>query len=455
MNNLKTGLALGSSLLMVGGVIAGCGTSNNTTNAANGTGNATSSTTNTATNTTSGGAVNFSNASGTIVWAAPPITQTGLKKTLIAAFEKKYPNIKVTLQQQNNNTDTNKASLTTAISGGSATPDVYMGDVTWPAQFANSQLAMPLDGKLPASFFNRFSKGLVDGATYKGHIYAAPFFADTAFLYYRKDLLQKAGLPVPTSWAQVQSEAETLQKKGLVKYGFVWQGADYEGLTCDFMEYLSDAGGQVLSNGKANINTPQAAKALNFMTGLIKSGVTPKAVDTFQENQSANVFEQGNAAFIRNWTYEWNESQTSSASKVKGKVGVTTLPTFSGGPGYSTVGGWDLYVNPHTKNLPADLAFINWMTGTQAQDILAKQFGELPTNASVANDPSLKSISPVFGLLSKIHFVSRPVQSPNYAKISQAIYSNVNQALSGSISTSTALQNAQQQIQSALSSNGL
>ncbi len=318
MSKWKTGLALGGSLLMVGGVLAGCGTSNNTT------------TTNITGNTTTGGTVNFQNASGTIVWAAPPITHTGLRKTLIAAFEKQYPKIKVILQQQNSDTDTNKASLTTAISGGASTPDVYMGDVTWPAQFANAQLAMPLDGKLPSSFFNRFSKGLVAGATYQGHIYAAPFFADTAFLYYRKDLLKKAGLPVPTSWAQVESEAKTLQQKGLVKYGFVWQGDDYEGLTCDFMEYLTDAGGKVLNNGKADIDTPQAAKALNFMTGLIKSGVTPQAVDTFQENQSANVFEQGNAAFERNWTYEWNESQTSPASKVKGEVGVTTLPTFGG-----------------------------------------------------------------------------------------------------------------------------
>lgn len=440
MNKWKTGLALGGSLLMVGGVLAGCGTSNNTT---------------TNTTGTTGGTTNYKDASGTIVWAAPPITHTGVRKTLIAAFEKQYPNIKVKLQQQSNDTDTNKGSLTTAISGGSATPDVYMGDVTWPAQFANSQLAMPLDSKLPSSFFNRFSSGLVAGATYQGHIYGAPFFADTAFLYYRKDLLQKAGLSVPTSWAQVQSESETLQKKGLVKYGFVWQGDSYEGLTCNFMEYLTDAGGKVLNGNKADINTPQAAKALNFVTGLVKSGVTPKAVDTFQENDAATTFEQGNAAFERNWTYEWNESQTSSSSKVKGKVGVATLPTFSGGAGYSTVGGWDLYINPHSKNVNADLAFIDFMTGSTAQKILATKFGEIPTNASVANDPSLKNISPNFGLLSQIHYVSRPVQSPNYAKISQAIYTNVNQALSGGVSVSTALKNAQSQIQSALSSSGL
>lgn len=446
MGKWKTGLALGGSLLMAGGVLAGCGTSNNT-----------ATTTNTASNTagTSSSSTNYKDAKGTIVWAAPPITHTGLRKTLIAGFEKAYPNIKVQLTDQNSDTDTNKASLTTAITGGATTPDVYMGDVVWPAQFANSQLAMPLDSKLPSSFFDRFSDGLVQGATYKGHIYAAPFFADTAFLFYRKDLLKKANLPVPTSWEQVQQDAKTLQQKGLVKYGFVWQGDSYEGLTCDFMEYLTDAGGKVLDNNKATIDSPQAKKALNFMTGLIQSGVTPKAVDTFQENNSANVFEQGNAAFIRNWTYEWNESQTGKTSKVKGEVGVTTLPTFGGGAGYSTVGGWDLYVNPHTKNLNATLAFIDWMTGPQAQGILAKKYGEIPTNKSVASDPSLQSVSPVFALLSKIQYVSRPVQSPNYAAVSKAIYTNVNQALSGGVSVADALKNAQKQIQTALGSNGL
>ncbi len=449
MRGIKKTAAIAGSVLMVSGLVAGCGSGNST-------GNQTSSQNTTSTKTSSSGVVDFSHASGTIVWAAPPITTgTDLRTALIKQFEKAYPNIHVQLQSQNSNTDTNKASLTTTIGGGSATPDVYLGDVVWPAQFANSQLAMPLNNVLPKDFWSRFSNGLVSGATYKGQIYAAPFFVDSSFLFYRKDLLKKTGLPVPTSWEQVQQEASQLQKSGLVKYGFVWQGASYEGLTCDFTEFLADAGGQVLdSSGKPQLDSAQANKALAFLRGLITSGVSPAAEDTFQEPQAEDVFVQGNAAFMRNWSYSWNDSQSATNSKVVGKVGVTVLPKFGGGAGYSTIGGWDLYVNPHTKNLPAALAFINWMTGTEAQSIMAKQFSEIPANASVAADPSIQSTSPVFKAASQTHYVSRPSQSPNYAQISQAIYTNVNAALAGSDSISDALKKAQQRIESVQSSAG-
>ena len=448
MKRAKKTTTVALTMFAVGGLVAGCGTTNQTTNSTTGNTPSSNATGSNSTNTTgTNGVVDFSKASGTVVWAAPPITHQGLRKTLITEFEKAYPNIKVQLQDQNNNTDTNKASLTTTIGGGSASPDVYMGDVVWPAQFASNQLAMPLNSVLPANFWSRFSSGLVQGATYKGQVYAAPFFADSGFLFYRKDLLAKANLPVPTSWEQVQSEAAQLQKSGAVKYGFVWQGASYEGLTCDFMEYLTDAGGQVLaSNGQPQLDTPQATKALTFMRGLITSGVSPKAEVTFQESQSENVFLQGDAAFQRNWSYVWADSQNTANSKVVGKVGVTVLPTFGGGGGYSTIGGWDLYVNPHSKNVAADLAFLDWMTGTQAQTIMAEQFSEIPTNAAVASDPAVQAKSPIFQIISKTHYVSRPDQSPNYAQISQAIYSNVNAALAGSVSVDSALKSAQQQI---------
>jgi len=448
----KKSVTIGVSLLTLAGILAGCGTGGN--NAA--TTNTTTSTTNTTTAST--GPVDYSKASGTITWAASPITHTGMRQALIDAFEKAYPNIKITLQNQNSDTDTNKASLTTAIGGGSATPDVYLGDVVWPAQFASNQLAMPLNNKLPASFFNRFAGGLVQGATYKKNVYAAPFFVDSGFLFYRKDLLKQANLPVPTTWEQVQQESQTLQQKKLVQYGLVWQGASYEGLTCDFMEYLTDAGGKVFdSSGQPSIDSPQANKALTFMKGLITSGVSPKAEDTFQESQSMNVFSSGNAAFLRNWSYAWSVS-TTKGSNVIGKVGVVPLPTFAssgGGSGYSTIGGWDLYVNPHTANLNASLQFIDWMTGKDAQTLMAEKFGEIPTNAAVQADPQVRALSPVLNIVSQTHYISRPSSSPNYSAVSKAIYTNVNQALAGGMSVSNALKKAQQEIKSAQGNSGL
>ncbi|WP_084171651.1 ABC transporter substrate-binding protein [Alicyclobacillus contaminans] len=441
----KTWWHTGTAVVLGTGLLAGCGgASGNSQGEGNSSGGGNGSS-----------VVDYSHASGQIVFAASPVGNgnQNIIPILVQQFEKSHPDIKVQLVNQSTDTDTNRASLTTQIGGGSATPDVYMGDVVWPAQFAASGLAEPLSKVLPSSFWNRFSNGLVSGATYKGQVYAAPFFVDSSFLYYRKDLLDKAHLPVPTSWEQVQQESEQLQKQGLVKYGFVWQGASYEGLTCDFMEFLTDAGGKVLdSSGKAALDSPEANKALTFMKGLVDSGVSPKSEVTFQEPQAEDAFLQGSAAFLRNWSYAWNDSQNPSTSKVVGKVGVTVLPTFGGGGGYSYVGGWDLYVNPHTKNMAAALAFIDWMTGTEGQKILSQL--EIPTNASVASDPSVQSKNPIYALASKTHYVSRPVQSSNYPQISQAIYTNVNAVLAGSESVADALKKAQQQIAQVQSSGG-
>ena len=107
-------------------------------------------------------------ATANIVWAASPIANVGLRAKLVQMFEATYPNIHVTMVSQPTNTNTNRATLVTEISSGSSTPDVFMGDVIWPAQFGADGLALPLNKYLPSSFFSRFAPGRVAGATYKG-----------------------------------------------------------------------------------------------------------------------------------------------------------------------------------------------------------------------------------------------------------------------------------------------
>src|ERR1700727_1894518 len=208
--------------------------------------------------------------SGSIVWSASPLTGTGAndaRTVLINAFEKQYPGIHVTLVSAPTDTDTKLATLATEISGGSATPDVFMGDVIWPAQFGAHQLAVPLSDYLSSSYWAKFAPGLVQGATYQGKVYGSPLFEDQGFLYYRKDLLSKEHLSVPTTWEQLESDSVTLVHSGAVKYGFVWEGDSYEGLTCDFMEYLADAGGTATNSAftQATLNSPASVQAITFM----------------------------------------------------------------------------------------------------------------------------------------------------------------------------------------------
>jgi trehalose/maltose transport system substrate-binding protein len=441
-----------AAVLAVGALgLAGCSSSSSSS----------SSPTSTSTAVTGAGASTAAGnaTSGSVVWWASPITITKFGDTrtvLINAFEKAYPNIHVTLVSAPTSTDTNRATLATQISGGSATPDVFMGDVIWPAQFGAHQLAVPLSDYLPASYWAQFAPGLVQGATYNGKVYGSPLFEDQGFMYYRKDLLAKEGMTPPTTWEQLESEAKTLVSKGLVKYGFVWQGDSYEGLTCNFMEYLASAGGTATNSNytQATLNTPAADKALTFMRSLITSGVSPAAVTTFQEAQAMNTFNAGDAAFLRNWDYAYANANTPALSKVVGKVGVEPMPAFAGQPtpGYSNIGGWNLYINPHSKNFAADLTFIKFMASPTAQTLLATAASEIPTTTAVRNSPQVIALNPVLAIVGKTKLVPRPAGTPNYPQLSDAIYTNVNAALSGSVSPSAALAAAQSAANTALTS---
>ena len=441
-----------TALVGVVGALGVAGCSSSTSSAAGGSTSAAAGATQSATG---------SATSATIVWSASPIATNSFgdtRTTLITAFEKQYPNIHVTLVSAPTNTDTNRATLATEISGGSATPDVFMGDVIWPAQFGAHQLAVPLSDYLPTSYWTQFAPGLVAGASYKGKVYGSPMFEDQGFMYYRKDLLAKEGMSPPTTWEQLQSEAKTLVSKGLVKYGFVWQGASYEGLTCNFMEYLASAGGTATKSDytTATLDSPAAIKAVTFMRSLVTSGVTPAAITTFQETQAMNTFATGNAAFLRNWDYAYSSATTPATGSLKtSQVGVEPMPAFAGQPtpGYSNIGGWNLYINPHRKNINADLTFLKWMASPTAQGILATKYSEIPTTTAVRNSPSVIALNPVLAIVGKTKLVPRPAGTPNYPALSTAIYTNVNAALAGSQSPSAAMAAAQSQANTALSSS--
>jgi multiple sugar transport system substrate-binding protein len=386
--------------------------------------------------------------SGTITWWANQVTGVNMNAQIVSAFEKLHPNIHIKLVNAPVNTDTNKSTLISQISGGGG-PDVYNGDVIWPAQFAAAGLALDLAKYFDSSFWNTFK-----GATYRGGIYGVPLFSDQGFFYYRKDLLAKAHLPVPTTWEQVQSESKTLQQQGLVKYGMIFQGASYEGLTCNYTEFLADAGGSILNADSTApaIDSPQGVKALTYLRGLITSGVTPAAVTSFQEPQAMNVFQSGDAAFLRNWAYAWGDANDPSVSKVAGKVGVSLPPTFAGqsGSGHSNIGGWNAYINPNSKNISADVTFLKFLASPAAQGIVAHA-SEIPTVQSVRASPAVADMNPVFALLGQSNLVARPSTTKQYATVSQAVYTNVNSALSGAASPAAALTAASSAIKDALS----
>ncbi|HOJ93898.1 MAG TPA: extracellular solute-binding protein, partial [Fervidobacterium nodosum] len=202
-------------------------------------------------------------------------------------FMKANPDIKVSVMPMPNSSTERHDLYVTYLASGEKEPTVLMLDVIWPAEFAPYLEDLTAD----KDYFelSKFLPGTVKAATVGGKIVAIPWFTDAGLLYYRKDLLQKYGFKeAPKTWDELVKMAKTITAKEKNMVGFVWQGARYEGLVCDFMEYLVSFGGDVLDDaGNVVVNSPAAVKALQFMVDLIyKEKVSPQAVTTYMEEEA-------------------------------------------------------------------------------------------------------------------------------------------------------------------------
>jgi multiple sugar transport system substrate-binding protein len=398
-----------------------------------------------------GPAPHDSSTSTTITWYAGSSdrNKNDVRQLLINEFRNAYPSIKINLVSQQPNTDVTRADLIAKLRGENA-PDVYMGDVIWPAEFADKRLARPLDEDFSPDFWQRFPVERVSAVKYQDKTYAVPFWVNQGVLYYRTDLVSSP----PTTWEQLVQESTRLLREGHedLRYGFVWQGSAYEGLTCNWTEILADAGGSTLDTAGAvsQINSSQALRALRFLRDLVRDGITPPQVTSFQEPEAKLRFASGEAAFLRSWSSDYTRINTPSNPQVYNKVGVALLPTFTNQPkpGYSAIGGTNLYINPRTSKLKAALTFVDWLTDVQAQRIIAR-FSFIPANARIRGDPTVReNLAVATGLTVKP--VARPSNTPKYPTLSQAISSTVNDALDGEPSPEEALQMMDRKLDDAL-----
>jgi len=379
-------------------------------------------------------------------WNGPDTTNT--VPTLISNFNKmENGKIKVVLDVQSADTGTYFTNIQRALRAGSTTPDIFAGDVIWPAQLAGQNVLLPLDQYFSASVQKQYIPGTIQDVHYNGKLYGMPWFTDFGMIYYRKDLLQKYHLPVPQTWATLQTEARLLVSKKAVKEGFVFQGAQYEGLVCDALEYVNGAGGSIYGP-KASSTMSQAAKGLQEMASMITSGASPRAVSTYQESQTANDFTNGTAAFARNWPYMWALAQASKT--VAGKVGVTNMMHSPGqSTGYSTLGGWWLGINKNSKNVAASVAFMKYLTSSDGQQIYAIHGGHAVSLISANDAPAVQKALPWLAPLTA-HLAIRPrPTSPVYNDISLQMQKDFHGALDGSMTADKAVSDTEAFIKTA------
>ena len=319
--------------------------------------------------------------------------------------------------------------------------DIFSSDVIWTAEFATQKWLYEMSPYIETRE-QEFVKSTFDTVKYGGGRWGVPFSTDAAFLYYRTDRVEK----VPATWQAVYEEAK---QKG----GIVYQGAPYEGLTCDFLELAYAAGGEVLSEDgkKVLINSPENVKALQFMVDGIKNGSAPKAVITYMEPESEKEFQNGKPSFLRTWPGVYAVYQKSS--KTKGKFAVAPFPPFEGGGKAGILGGHNYVISAYSKNPGGSLKFIDFATSAETLKHEAIEFARPPVLSATYDDPEVQKALPFAKELKQAvaQAKSRPV-SEVYPQISQAIYKNVNSALAGRVTPEEAMKEAESQMEKAVSS---
>jgi multiple sugar transport system substrate-binding protein len=346
---------------------------------------------------------------------------SGVVVILANMWNKTHPKEKVTVKQQTDQADQQLQDLTQHFQQKLSDYDVVSTDVVWTAEFAAKQYLQPLTGpyKLDTS---PFLPSVVKTGQYNGVQYAAPSSTDSQLLYYRKDLL--GSTPVPKTLEELFGTCSIAKKAGIGCYA--GQYAKYEGLTVNFNEAITSAGGTVVdAKGKPTLNTPEAQKGLQLIVDNFRNGNIPKAAVTYQEAQGLNAFETGKLLYLTNWPYMVGDIKSNAqAAGIRSKYAIAPYP------GKSAVGGHNLAISAFSKHKKTALKFIQFMESPSVEKILIDKATLAPVRSSQYTDPSLTKAYPYLTTLkaSLDNAEARPI-TPYYNGVTSAIQNNVFQAL--------------------------
>jgi trehalose/maltose transport system substrate-binding protein len=363
---------------------------------------------------------------------------------LMAKFEQ-LTGIEVTVIRPGNDTTAALVKYLEDFRSGSPEGDVYAIDIVWPGilnEYAED--LKPAFGGLPGVL-----PALAENDTVQGKLVAVPYFVEISLLYYRKDLLEKYHFEhPPRTWTELEEQSRAIQKGERAKgnasfWGYLWQGAASEALTCNALEWqASQRGGLLLkSDGTVDLNRDRTMATLNRARGWV-GAISPPEVTRQLEDDSLALWKRGGAAFMRNWPYAYRESMGSDSS-VGEQVGVTVMPAGdeAGAPHADTLGGFQLMISKRSNNKAGAIELIRFLTSPEIQRMSAATRGYAPTNPELYGAPVVLKSNPFFAALRQVLLqgaVTRPstVSGARYDAVSRVYFTMIHEVLEGKIGAS-------------------
>jgi multiple sugar transport system substrate-binding protein len=346
---------------------------------------------------------------------------------------------RITTQQLPGDASQQRIQLARRLAAHDTGIDLMSLDPVFVGEFANAGFLADIPADQATTLTTDTLDGAKEAATWAGKLAAAPLWANTQLLWYRKSFAQKAGLDMtqPVTWDQIIDAAS--KNGGTVGV----QANKYEGYSVWINALVEGAGGNIVSDvakgihAKVDIDSAAGKDAAGVIEKLAKSSAKEPDLSVSNEGTVLGPFATSKGAFIVNWTFIY--SNYSSDKTVSKDLGFTRYPrTTADQPSKPPLGGINIGVNDATSHKSQALDALNCITSAKNQARYAAETGNMPSSSAAYDDPALTKTYPA-ALLDEFRTSiqeagPRPI-TPYWSDISSALQSTWHPANSVSPST--------------------
>jgi len=303
------------------------------------------------------------------------------------------------------------------------------------------------------------------GLTVDGKLYAVPFYAESSFTMYRKDLFEKAGLTMPEhpTYDQIKQFADKLTDKSSGVYGICLRGKPGWGENMAFLGTLVNTnGGEWFDmQWKPQLTSQPWEKAITYYVDIMKADGPPGAsANGFNENQA--LFSGGKCAMWIDATSAAGRVSNPKSSQVADKVGFAVSPTEVTPNGSAWAWSWALAIPTSSKKEAAAKDFVRWATSKDYVKLVGDTEGWVAappgTRKSTYENPDYQKAAPFAPIVLNAIMVADPTRAtkdpvpytgvqfvtiPEFQGIGTNVGQNIAAALSGSTTVGDALEKSQ------------
>jgi multiple sugar transport system substrate-binding protein len=337
----------------------------------------------------------------------------------------------VTIQTLPNDASSQREQLVRRLAAKDSSIDVMSLDPPFVAEFANAGFLRPFSKQDETTFTDGVLKGPLETVYWNDQLVAAPFWANTQLLWFRKSAAKAAGVD-PTAagftWDQMIKAAEGQHKVIAV------QANRYEGYMVWINALVVSAGGEIIGNVEAGknatpeINSPAGDAAAEIVGGLARSSAAPPAMSTATEEEARSAFQGDSGMFMVNWPYVYSAAKGDVQSGATDQTVVDDI-AWARYPGVEAgeasrppLGGINLAIGAFTKYPEQALDLVKCATSLQSNIDYMVDAGNPAAKGAAYDDPKVREAFPMAPLIrdSINEAGPRPV-TPYYNDVSTSV----------------------------------